>query len=86
MAVTMTGPIPTRDGDIVVSHQDARLSLYAVWRVVSDAQQACGETGYTAQALGRLGALGLATLMAAERRGAVFFLDWGSGDWTKIDH
>jgi hypothetical protein len=79
----MTGPIPTRDGDIVISHDDTSWSMYSVWCVAIDGQQACGETESSA-AMGRPGALKLAKLMARESRGAIYILDSGSAAWIKL--
>ena len=81
----MTGLMPTRDGDIVIAHQQESRSMYSVWRVTRDAQQECGITDSSAAAMGRAGALMLAASMAAESRGAIFFLDPDSAVWTKID-
>ena len=81
-----TGPIPTRDGDIVISHDPASRSLYSVWHVTTDAQQACGLAAEPASsALGRPAALRLAHLLAVKSRGADFFVDPVSGQWTKIE-
>ena len=81
----MTGPMPTRDGDIVITHSEDSRSLFLVWRVTDDGQQWCERITSSALAMGRQGALKLAARMATESRGAIYLLDPASGEWTKIE-
>lgn len=84
-------PMPTRRGDIVIAHDDTVRSLYAVWRVMADGQQACGDHA-ASYAIGRAGAVGLARLMVLESlravfrgcRAATFLLDTHSGQWNTL--
>ena len=80
----MTGPMPTRDGDIVITHSEDSRSLFLVWRVTDDGQQACAGTTESAWAMGREGALKLAAIMAKDYRGAIYMHDPTSGEWMKV--
>jgi hypothetical protein len=76
--------MPTRDGDIVVSHADASPSVYTLWQAIEDAQQEAHVDQYRSTALGRVAAMTLARLMAAESRGAIFLLEMDAGSWTEL--
>lgn len=80
----MVGPMPTKAGDIVVSHPEAATSMSSVWHVMADGQQECGQPGSASHAIGRSGALKLARLMARESGGDIFLLDTDSGRWTTL--
>ena len=81
----MTGPMPTRDGDIVITHSEESRSLFLVWRVTDDGQQESVKTASTAWAMGREAALKLAAIMANESRGVIYWHDPTSGEWTRIE-
>jgi hypothetical protein len=80
----MNGPMPTRDGDIVISHGEASPSLFVLWQAIESAQQDARVEQYRSTALGRAAALTLARLMAAESRGAIFLLETALGTWTEL--
>ena len=79
----MTGPVPTRDGDVMIAAENAS-AVFAVWTVGRDGQQEPDADTYVSAALGRPGAKQLAFLMAREMRGSVFFLERQMGTWTKL--
>ena len=43
----MTGSMPTRSGDVVVTHSAAAPSRYYLWHVEDDDQQKVNGCGYT---------------------------------------
>jgi hypothetical protein len=80
----MIGAMPTRAGDIVISHAVASASFYVLWKVIDEGQQESRPEQYASTALGRTAALALARMMARESRGAVFSLDAATSAWTKL--
>ena len=80
----MTGLMPTRDGDIVISHRESSASVYLIWPVAEKAQQKASPLLYTSTAMGRARAIKFATALARTRRGRIFFVDTDSDDWTKL--
>jgi hypothetical protein len=79
----MTGPMPTHDGDVVVSHNGAKMQLCAVWTVASDFQQTPSPDAFLCSALGFEAALRLGALIVRERqRGTLFLFDNDSLTWT----
>lgn len=78
----MTGPMPTREGDVVVSHSDSESSRYAVWRVEADVQQTPSASAYVSTAYGAVAALRLGRKMLVQIRSAVFVLELDSLTWT----
>jgi hypothetical protein len=80
----MTEAMPTRDGDIVISHVEASAAFYLLWTVIDEGQQEPRPEQYASTALGRTAALALARMMARESRGAVIFLDAAMSGWTKL--
>ena len=78
----VTGPMPTRRGDIVISHDDASRTMYCVWHIVADAQQIAGTSESTSTAMGRTAALKLAAMMAKSSSGAVYLLNTDTATWT----
>jgi hypothetical protein len=78
----MTGPMPTLDGDIVVTHNEYTHSLYVIWRVSSDGEQACGEWKASTLATAREEALQIAASMAADH--VIYSFDPGSDEWAKL--
>lgn len=79
----MIGPMPTRDGDVVITQGTDR-STFAVWVVVDDGQQAPAPTAYTATAVGRAAARQMAHWLALDTKGTVYLLDATSGRWTRL--
>ncbi len=80
----MTEPMPTRKGDVVVSHRGTGVSLCAVWIVEADLQQTPSPSTYVSIALGTEAAFKLAKRTIRKRRRAdVFLFDQGSLTWTK---
>ena len=80
----MTGPMPTRDGDIVISHRGSNPAMYSVWYMLEDRQQDVSPPVDAAPASGRPEAVQLGLSMARESRGALFCRDTDSGTWTKV--
>jgi hypothetical protein len=78
----MTGPMPTRNGDIVISHDAIFRSLYAVWRVSTDGQQARDAAAFVIKRIGRADAVNMAKLMARESRSAIYLVDSTSASWV----
>lgn len=79
----MTGPMPTRDGDVVVSQLVG--AEFLVWHVVHDGQQqpSPGERGAPV-VMGRSTAVALGRMMARASRGSVFFVEQDTLNWTKL--
>jgi hypothetical protein len=83
----MTGSMPTRDGDVVVSSTGTEPALCTVWRVETDGQQAPGPATHASIAHGCDTALKLAAVMTRESRGGtVFPFDQRTLTWTKPSH
>ena len=80
----MTGLMPTRDGDIVISHRESSASVYLIWPVAEKAQQKASPRLYTSTAIGRARAMKFATSLARKSRGRIFFFDTDSEKWTKL--
>ena len=78
----MTGPIPTLNGDVVVTHNEYTHSVYVIWRVSGDGEQACREWKASALATAREDALKIATSMAANH--VIYWFDPGSDEWAKL--
>jgi hypothetical protein len=73
----------TEDGDVVIA-TNADPVLFSVWTVVRKDQQELDEGAHASTAYGRTEARKLASEMARETRGAVFFLDRATGAWTNL--
>ena len=80
----MTGLMPTRNGDIVISHRESSASVYLIWPVAEKAQQKASPLLYTSAAIGRARAMKFATSLARTNRGRIFFVDTDSKEWTKL--
>jgi hypothetical protein len=80
----MTGPMPTRDGDVVIAHGVSVRSIYVVWTVGEDREQEPSPAASAASARGREAAQALAARVARESHGAIFFHDLAAGRWTKL--
>jgi hypothetical protein len=80
----MIESIPTRDGDVVVSHSQAWRFEYLVWPVVDDGQQQPRATVSTIATRGRDAALDMARRLARNTSGAVFVLECDSGAWSTL--
>ena len=81
---TMTGLMPTRNGDIVISHRESSASVFLIWPVAETAQQIASPLLYTSPAIGRARAMKFATSLARRSRGRIFFVDTDSKVWTKL--
>ncbi len=81
----MIGMMPTRTGDVVVTHSAADPSRCQLWHVEADLQQTVSPSGYTSTACGLQAALKLAKMMGRESRGgAVFLRELDTLTWTKL--
>jgi hypothetical protein len=80
----MTGPMPTRDGDIVISHCGSNPPTYSVWYVLEDLQQAVSPPVDPATVIGRPEAVQLGRSMARESKGTLYFHDTDARTWTKV--
>ena len=78
----MTGPMATRDGDVVIAHRNR--TAFAVWAVTDDGQQEPRPDTHVSIALGRPGALQLGRMIARDSRGAVFVVEQDGVTWTKV--
>ena len=76
--------MPTRNGDIVISHDAELRSLYAVWRVSRKGQQARAAAAFVFKAIGRADAVNMAKLMARESRSAIYLIDLSSAWWVSL--
>jgi hypothetical protein len=76
--------MPTRDGDIVISHRESSASVYVIWPVGATAQQKASPMLYTSTASRRAVAMKLAVSLARTSHGRVFFVDTDSDEWTKL--
>jgi hypothetical protein len=76
--------MPTRDGDIVISHPEQSTPNYVLWVVLEDGQEEAPPDAFTYTALGRTAALHLAAGMARENRGAVFLREVETSAWTRV--
>jgi hypothetical protein len=76
--------MPTREGDLVVSHDETSKSMHSVWRVVVSGQQVADSSSSGASAIGGPAALHLARMMARERKGAIYLVDPTSGVWKEL--
>jgi hypothetical protein len=80
----MTGLMPTRHGDIVISHRESSASVYLIWPVAEKAQQKASPRLYTSTMMGRARAMKFAISLARTSKGRIFFVDTDSDDWTKL--
>ena len=80
----MTGLMPTRNGDIVISHRESSASVYLIWPVTETAQQKAGSPQCTSTAIGRDRAMKFAISLARTSRGRILFVDTDSKEWTKL--
>lgn len=82
------GPIPTRDGDVVITYDRSVPTDHVLWTVLDDGQQ---QPGWILSAVvilrsGRLSARTLAGHMARVTGGAVFYHELTDGTWTRLSH
>jgi hypothetical protein len=80
----MTGLMPTRNGDIVISHRESSASVYLIWPVTAAAQQKAGSPLRTSTAIGRARAMKFAISLARTSRSRIFFVDTDTEEWTKL--
>ena len=79
----MTGSMPTRDGDVVITQQEAS-AIFSVWHVLEDGQQEPGSIATQSTVVGRQAARQLAEILASSSRGAIFLLEHEPGTWTRL--
>jgi hypothetical protein len=78
-------PMPTRIGDVVISHPSAKSWKYFVWRVFLNRQQVVNSRTAATAAIGGSAAMALARLMVREQgAGAIYFLQEDTLTWTKL--
>ena len=75
-------PMPTRAGDVVISHGDDHAFRFCVWHVETDLQQTRRSSRCIATALGHPAALTVARLIMQEHS-SVFEVEQDGVTWTK---
>jgi hypothetical protein len=76
-------PMPTRVGDVVITHVISTRSSYLVWLAVNDAQQEPRDVA--AETTELIDAIIAARDLAKMTHGAVFLREHGSGLWIPIE-
>ena len=80
----MTAQMPTRSGDVVITHSAAAPSRYYLWHVEADQQQNVNGCGYLLTTCGLHAAIKAASVMADETGSAVFLRELNTLTWTKL--
>jgi hypothetical protein len=78
----MPVPMPSKVGDVVITHVLGARSSYLVWVVIRDGQREPGDVAAEASEL--MDAMTEARRLAARSGGAIFLLEQESGLWTPL--
>ena len=79
-----TGRIPTKPGDIIVTHSAGAGASYHVWRVDTFGQQDVGPSGYAFTAAGLIEALQRIDIMVDAHPGSIFLRELDTFNWTRL--